>query len=166
MNCEDVETMMADALGDEQSLADRSVFEAHLAECDTCRRKYQARSQTVATLRTLPGPRRVTIQRRGNRLVIDGLPGGRAPKTWGRPRALFRSAAGIFIAFTAGYATHLGLMMAGSGTTDSRVVSTADHDFLQTEHDTLQSSLVNVHARNPGRSDLAKGLIAMLASGQ
>jgi len=171
MNCEPVDSMMADALGDELSPDDRTVFEAHLAGCDKCRHEYETRLQTIQALRGLPGPQRVTIQRRGNRLVIEGLPESQPGVMRVRYRGVLRYAAGLLIAFTAGYATHLGMMMGEDGSASSSISHGADHQgsekmifaSAQMEPDTLQSSLVNVHIRRPGRSDLAKGLIAMLA---
>ena len=170
MNCEPFESMMADALGDELSPDDRTVFEAHLAGCDQCRHEYETRLQTIKSLRDLPGPQRVTIQRRGNRLVIQGLPESPPEVMRVRYRGVLRYAAGLLIAFTAGYATHLGMMMGEDGSVTSSLSPVADHQgsekmnfaSAQVERDTLQSSLVNVHFRRPGRSDLAKCMIAML----
>ncbi len=69
MKCEDVEMLMADALGDELSSDDRSVFEFHLAECDRCRQEYETALRAVDTMRLLPGPRPLrtgSIHRRGD----------------------------------------------------------------------------------------------------
>ena len=172
MNCEPVDSMMADALGDELSPDDRTAFEAHLAGCDRCRHEYETRLQTIKALRGLPGPQRVTIQRRGNRLVIEGLPESQPGVMRVRYRGVLRYAAGLLIAFTAGYATHLGMMMGDGGSASSSISPGAKHQgseemsfaSARMERDTLQSSLVSVHIRRPGRSDLAKCLIAMLAA--
>ena len=75
-DCEDFEMLTADALGNELSEADRPAFEAHLAQCEKCRREYETASRTVSMMRALPGPTRVTIRREGDRLVIDD---GRSP---------------------------------------------------------------------------------------
>ncbi len=133
MNCSDFETLMADALGNELSPADRPVFEAHLGECPKCREEYESSRRAVATMRELPGPARVTVRREGDRLVIEdkppkyvsgkdsaarrGLLGtvasilvGSASRGRGlQPAArgaLFRYAASVLIAFFAGYALH------------------------------------------------------------
>lgn len=171
MNCEPVDSMMADALGDELSPDDRTLFEAHLAGCDKCRHEYETRLETIKALHSLSGPRRVTIQRRGNRLVIQGLPESQPEMMRVRYRGVLRYAAGLLIAFTAGYATHLGVMMGEDGSVRSSISPGADHQgslemivaSAEKERDTLHSSLVNVHTRRPGRSGLAKGLIAMVA---
>ena len=67
MNCEDVEMLLADALGDELADADRAAFEAHLAECERCRREYETTRAAVQSMRALPGPQRVTVRREGDR---------------------------------------------------------------------------------------------------
>lgn len=186
MTCEDFDILMADALGDELSDADRPAFEAHLAECEKCRREYETASRAVVTMRELPGPERITVRREGNRLVIEDKraaaraagfslrgrePGAPLSRWFGYPRGLkpaarrfggvFRYAASILIAFTAGYALHAGLMLTDVG---RPVVHVAQPDDVSTEAASvgnLQQALVNAHVRKPARSDLAKCLIAM-----
>lgn len=172
MNCEDIEMLMAEALGDELSPADRPAFEAHLVECDRCRREYESARQAVATMRALPGSKRVTVKREGNRLVIeDTRAAGFSPR--GHPRRLkpaaraaggiFRYAASVLIAFAAGYALHVGLM-AVDASRRVELVTQGDEAptvMLPATGDTLQIALASAHARNPARSDLAKCLVAM-----
>ncbi len=166
MNCKDFEMLMADALGDELAAADRPTFDAHLAECDTCRHDYETARKAIAEMRTLPGPERVTVRREGDRLVIQGAPAGPPRKRWWLTSGVFRYAAGLLIAFTAGYGLHAGLMVrelvrpgtAGSGGAPAPVISARD--------DNLQAALVSAHQKNPTRSDLAKCLIAMFPAKQ
>lgn len=135
MNCNDFETLMADALGNELSPADRPIFEAHLRDCLKCRGEYESTRRAVATMRELPGPARVTVRREGDRLVIEDKPpkhvsgkantvrrgrlrtvassllgpalGGRGMQPAARG-ALFRYAASVLIAFSVGYALNDG----------------------------------------------------------
>ena len=171
MTCEDFETLMADALGNELSETDRPAFEAHLAECEKCRREYETASKTVVTMRQLPGPERITFRREGDRLIIDekraagfGPRRGpdeltRATRRWG---GVFRYAASILIAFTAGYALHAGLILS-----DARRPAPQSEEEIPglirvgPSAGNLQQAFVNAHVRKPARSDLAKCLIAM-----
>lgn len=161
MNCTDFEALLADALGDELCAADRPVFEAHLAECQKCRREYETALRTVTTMRGLPGPVRTTVRREGDRLVIDDRPshGQRVP--WWFRGSVFRYAASILIAFAAGYAVHAGLMMTEVGRPVGPLVQEDQGVESQTSPSSLQRALVHTHVRNPARSDLAKCLIAM-----
>ncbi len=175
MNCEDFEMLMADALGDELSPADRATFEVHLATCTRCRDDYETSNNAVEAMRSLPGPQNVCVERKGDRLVIRethtrGVPPDprRESERAGR-RALHRSlalparfgsvlryAASILIAFTAGYAFHAGLMLTDAG---GRSGSISLHVGASTA--SLRGSLASVHARKPSRSSLAKCLVAI-----
>ncbi len=164
MTCEDFETLLADALGDELSSNDRQAFESHLADCAKCRREYETSHRAVETMQLLTGPRQVRIERQGGRLVIQtpeptgSFPGNvrRKLKPAARLGGLLRLAASLLIAFTAGYGVHAGLMMADAtrraGTTMSRAAAPPR---------SLRGSLVSAHARNPTRSGLAKCLAAI-----
>lgn len=161
MSCADTELLMADAWGGELSEADRPVFEAHLATCARCRREYRSGLAAVATMRTLPGPEPVTVQREGDRLVIyGGSPRRSAP--WGR--GVLRYAAGLLIAFVAGYGFHGGLpaMDAGRSVDEAQPAIRAVGE--STSGGSLEGALVRTHARRPSRSGLAKCLIAMSAA--
>jgi anti-sigma factor RsiW len=174
MSCEDFESLLADALGDELSPEDRPRFEEHLANCPRCRREYESSREAVATLRDLPGPRRVSVRREGDRLVIEDAvdgdagrrrsPAGRAgvwPASQWRG-GIYRYAASILIAFTAGYIAHAAF---GAQT----AVAPSDHKTVQVLPDpikvnarqSLQTALASTYTRNPARSDLANALIAM-----
>lgn len=201
MNCNDVETLMADALGDELSPADRPAFEAHLGDCPKCRGEYETARRAVATMRELPGPARVTVRREGDRLVIEDKPskhvsgkanaarrgrlrtvalsllgsanGGRKlkPAAWG---ALFRYAASVLIAFSAGYALNEvansdrlpvgGTEQPSVQNPPSRADDPNSTHRNNNRHHTLRRALVSAHARRPARSDLAKCLVAIAGS--
>jgi len=150
MNCEDFKMLLADALGGELSSTDRPAFEAHVAQCSQCRREYESMSGTVRSLQSLPEPQPVSVRRVGSRLILsESSRGSMAALT----RGLLRYAAGLLIAFTAGYA-----LRAGLSPRDGAMTHVAD---AGTKRDTLQSAIAGAHLRNPGRSDLAKCLIAM-----
>ena len=111
MKCQDFETLMADALGNELAPADQPIFEEHLAQCDACRHEYATACETLATMRRLPGPEPVTLHDNGARLGIEDAPTGTR-----RPlRGAFRYAASGLIAFTAGYALHAGWRVTRAG---------------------------------------------------
>ncbi len=170
MTCEDFEMLMADALGGELSPADRPVFEAHLAECEDCRREYESASKTVSTMRELPGPERLTIRREGDRLVIDKAPARVLRSPWWSRGGVLRYAASILIAFTAGYALHAGLLLTGDtpsiqvaetdgqsgtkepGTTETATIQVAD---TSREHGTTEPGIVDTGAVDAGTSPAA-----------
>lgn len=159
MNCEDFEMVMADALGDELAEGDRDAFQAHLAACESCRREYESLRRGVDATRTLAGPRRVRVQRDGDRLVIhpEDTPAqsvSHGPKREAiQGRGLLRFAASILIAFTAGYAAHAGLMLADDARQESPVTK-----IENVAPPSVRGSLVSAHTRNPSRSGLAKCL--------
>jgi hypothetical protein len=119
-------------------------------------------------MRQLPGPERITIRREGNKLIIDEKRAAefsqrmsppafaRATHRWG---GVFRYAASILIAFTAGYALHAGLIL--SDARRSAVVERPQGATPDVPGGNLQQALVDAHVRKPARSDLAKCLIAM-----
>ena len=159
MNCENFEMLMADALGDELGEDDRAPFEAHRAACETCRREYESLKRTVDAMRTLAGPRKVRVQRDGERLVIQPIDSDALSVSHGsKPVALqssglLRFAASILIAFTAGYAIHAGLMMADDARQEPLV-----NQVENVAPTSVRGSLISAHARNPSRSGLAKCL--------
>ena len=159
MNCEDFDMLMADALGDELTEGDRAPFEAHLTTCETCRSEYESLKRTVDATRTLAGPRKVRVQHDGERPVIqpidsDALSVSRGPtRTALRSGGLLRFAASVFIAFTAGYSVHAGLMMADDAQQEPLV-----RRVENVAPTSVRGSLVMAHARNPSRSSFAKCL--------
>lgn len=157
MSCEDLELLMADALGGELSEADRLVFEDHIAACARCRDEYESARAAVAMMKTLPGPTHVTVRREGDRLVIGS--GSRRSMPWGG--GLLRYAAGLLIAFSAGYGLNAGLLLYDA-VRGSVTVSPRDpaEDGPGSEG-SLEGALIRAHARRPLRSGLAKCLIAM-----
>lgn len=154
MNCEDFQMLLADALGGELSETDRPAFEAHVAHCATCRREYDSMSGIIGGLQSLPDPPNVSVRRAGGRLILsDSSRGTMAALSHG----LLRYAAGLLIAFTAGYALRASLApraVAPGG----EVVQVADAGH---KRGSLQVAIAGAHLRNPSRSDLAKCLSAM-----
>lgn len=170
MNCNEFELLLADALGDELSGAERPAFEHHLSQCENCRREYDATMGTVRTLKSLTGPQRITIEREDDRLVIreatSSSPIASTSVKSFRPfrHSVMRYAASVLIAFTAGYGLHAGMMLTGSG--DQSLMTDPIHKptIVHSDNHDFQSALLNVHMKNPARSDLAKGMIAMFAN--
>jgi len=155
MNCEDFQMLLADALGGELSDSQRPDFEAHIAQCSQCRREYESMRGTVRSLLSLPEPQPVRVRRVGGRLILsESSPGMMTSFSYG----LLRYAAGLMIAFTAGYALHATLTPPDAPPSGSGVVQVAD---AGSKRDTLQRAIAGAHLRNPSRSDLAKCLSAM-----
>jgi len=154
MKCEDFQMLLADALGGELSDADRPAFQTHLAQCARCRTEYESMSGAVRSLQALPEPRPVSVRRVGDRLILSESP----PRTlaW-FSHGLLRYAAGLLIAFTAGYTLRAGLTP-HDATSGAGVVRVAD---AGSKRDSLQVAIAGAHLRNPARSDLAKCLMAM-----
>ncbi len=154
MNCKDFQLLLADALGGELSEADRPGFDGHLRQCPRCRGEFESMSAAVRSLQALPDPQPVSVRRVGGRLILSESSHGSLGSF---SRGMLRYAAGLLIAFTAGYALRAGLTPreAGSGGT---VVQVAE---AGSGKDTLQGAIAGAHLRNPARSNLAKCLIAM-----
>ncbi len=154
MTCDDFQMLLADALGGELSDADRPAFQTHLAQCARCRAEYESMSGAVRSLQALPEPRSVSVRRVGDRLILSESP----PRTlaW-FSHGLLRYAAGLLIAFTAGYALRAELTP-HDATSATGIVQVAD---VGPKRDSLQVAIAGAHLRNPGRSDLAKCLTAM-----
>ena len=161
MNCEGIEMLLAEALGGELSKADRSALDAHLAHCDRCRREYESLSRAVDGMRSLPGPKRVTVGRQGRRAAslnasarpILGL-------RWFSSRVV-RFAASVLIAFVAGYASHAGLMMSVPAPQQGTSLQREAERPGENGGRSLEYAVVSAYRQNPARSDLAKCLIAM-----
>ena len=146
--------LLADALGGELPDAQRPGFEAHIAECSPCRREYESMRETVCSLLSLPEPQPVRVRRVGGRLILSES-SHRTMNSFSS--GLLRYAAGLMIAFTAGYALRAALTPHGTPPSGG-AVQVAD---AGPRRDTLQLAIAGAHLRNPGRSDLAKCLSAM-----
>lgn len=180
MNCEDFEALLADVLGGELSGTDRSAFEKHANECERCRDEYDSLRLAVDRMRTLSGPRRVTINHGHNPKISGSAPGGMARGLRLLSKGVFRYAASVLIAFVAGYALHAGLMIGAATSERATLVQDDAQTFGHTSmtssahsatpttlirvDNRLKHALINAHERNPTRSDLAKCLMAVLAS--
>ena len=171
MNCEAFETLMADALARELSPADKPAFDEHLSTCDACRRLYEAHRGTLDILRSLPEPARLGVERIGERLILhDPRDSSRRRPPYQRlrqwlPSGAVRYAASVLVAFTAGYALHVGLMMQDA--TRPGAPSVPVHTIAKGEGggETVEAALVTAHRRNPKRTDLAKCMAALTGSG-
>ena len=155
MNCEDFQMLLADALGGELSDTDRPAFEAHVTQCSRCRHEYESMRGTVRSLQALPEPQPVSVRRVGGRLILsESSRGVRVSFSYG----LLRYAAGLLIAFTAGYALRAGLIPRDAAPGGGAAIQVAD---ARPKRGTLQVAIAGAHLRNPSRSDLAKCLSAM-----
>ena len=178
MNCEQFESLLADALGDELSAADRPAFDEHLRACARCRREYESSSAVLSAMRSLPGPSIVSVDVRWS----DGVPFARVAWTTKkrvtlRWSAALRYAAAIVIAFAAGYfyrAERVSLAVKpGVGPTmltrssNERGVPDVPGNREQFAHASprsFEAALAGAHLQDPSRSDLAKCMIAMFAT--
>lgn len=70
MNCQDVESMLADYLGDELDASDRTRFEAHLASCAHCSAEVKDLQRMQTSLQDFPGVSAADAARRTRVLEI------------------------------------------------------------------------------------------------
>jgi hypothetical protein len=110
----------------------------------------------LSEARSLPAAGPTRIERVGDRLILTPLAGGRGFGEQSWSTAVLRYAASVLIAFVAGYSAHSALSREGAQPAAPTAVSRPD---------TLQVALADAHLRNPGRSDLAKCMIAVFDSG-
>ncbi len=155
MNCEEFQMLLADALGGELANADRPGFDAHAAQCARCRAEYESMSGAVRSLQALPQPKPISVRRVGGRLILsESSRGAMTSFSYG----LLRYAAGLMVAFTAGYALRAALTPRDTLPSSGGVTQVAD---AGSKRNTLQLAIAGAHLRNPARSDLAKCLSAM-----
>ena len=147
MKCEEFEMLMADALGDELTTADSSLFEQHIGQCKNCRAEYESLTRSLQTLHSLPGPARMKVERSGDRLVISPESGAPSARLHRFGLATLRYAATILIAFVAGYAWH--------------TESGAPLIEPGARGEAIQQRFVDIHAQKPQRSHFAKCLLAV-----
>jgi anti-sigma factor RsiW len=147
MKCEEFETLMADALGDELSAGDAAAFEQHIAQCKKCQAEYESLSRSLQTLHSLPGPDHVRVERMGDRLVISPESGPPSVRLHRLALATLRYAATILIAFVAGYSWHT-----KSDTSPAEPGARSE---------AIQQRFVDIHAQKPQRSHFAKCLLAV-----
>ncbi len=148
LDCEQLELLLADALGDELSNSDRRDFDAHLEICDACRLEYQSLMKTLNITRDrLSGTDAMTES-------PDRRPTIRIRRTSGW--ALVRYAAAIVIAFGAGYAMRA-IRQAGN---EPDVIATN----VKVTPATIQERLVIAHQRAPHASSFAKSMLAVMGS--
>ncbi|MFQ5413948.1 MAG: anti-sigma factor family protein [Phycisphaerae bacterium] len=189
MNCDDVQRLMADAVGDELAPADEAAFLVHVAGCAACRDAYDRHRGAVAILRRVTGPPRVTSQPRAT-VVSPERRRGRTRSAhpmatrWTR---VLGYAASVVVAFLLGHGIrtgpeHTGIVdnhdadsvpvaSAGPATdsaTSPSITSTTPPGGAATRAPVgtrrgFRAALAVVHRRHPGRSDLAKGLIALFS---
>jgi anti-sigma factor RsiW len=74
MNCQDIESKLADYLGEELEAAARTAFEAHLGRCPKCRTEVHDLGGTIDTLRTLPGVSTEDARRHTADLIVMRRP--------------------------------------------------------------------------------------------
>lgn len=168
MNCQEFESHLADALGNELEAETQAAFADHLRQCAKCREEYESAVKAVATMQALPGPARVNLRRESGRLIFEQAASRSDTGRWSMLRAMFgfrqgqavRYAAAIFLAFTAGYLVRASV--APTAARNAGVVSMkgAVEDRSDNRRD-VQQVLAGIYAQNPVRSDLAKALIAI-----
>jgi len=161
MNCEEFELLLADELGGELADSNRAAFEDHVASCAACRREHESLVGAVGRLQSLPTAPGVRVERMGDRLLLTPSPTASGHRSWSMrwSRGLLRYAAGVAIAFLAGYFARGAASPHATGVGPPGIVSTAALPGRD-----LQSAVATQFSRNPGRSDLAKGLLAMYQS--
>ena len=148
IDCKQFEQLLADALGDELSDADRALFDAHLTDCGACRSEYQSLAgaiETVQTRLTLPDALAVSA---------DSAQASRYRPASGW--AITRYAAAIAFAFLAGYLLR--------GTNPPAPAPDSNDGATAHRSDTVQEQLVIAHQRAPQASSFAKSMLAVMGS--
>lgn len=179
MNCERFESLLADALGDELSTADRPAFEEHLRACERCRCEYESAAAALAAMRSLPAPSVVPAGVAEDHRIRHSDTAPTIRRIAPRGLSLLRYAAAIVVAFAAGYfyrAERVSLAAKpGIGPTtltrssNERGVLNVPGGREQIAHAlprSFEAALAGAHLQNPSRSDLAKCMIAMFATRQ
>ncbi|RME37668.1 MAG: hypothetical protein D6788_08970 [Planctomycetota bacterium] len=174
--CDEAREWMADALGGELRPADRRRFEAHLKQCETCRREYDELREVVERMRELSGPVRAQIHvsdRGGGTIVISPVPtggtGGTSQPRRGRSSGWWlRYAAAVALGFLAGYAFSGGRTVREDvPASDVTKLVSADGRDAGTQASTrkeltLEEAVARAYMRHPGRSNL-ETLVSVLA---
>ena len=162
MKCEDFEYLLSDALAGELAESDQAAFDAHLAACTACKNEHDSLAAAVGRMRLLPAAPRMSIRRVGDGLLLTPYAARSAPRwEWMRHSGdLLRYAAVILVAFTAGYGVN---RFSTTGPVDQGA-SGVLRAPPAAPHRNLQSAVALQFSRNPARSDLAKGLLAMYGS--
>ena len=155
MQCEEIEVLLADALGGELAEDDRQVLEAHLAACERCRSEYESSRSAIEDMRQLPGPPNIDVRREGDRLVIVPATGAPSRPVRRFMPVMLRYAASILIAFLAGYVFRAA--MATEGRQPELVHSSDDQKprTVEPPRPSVMVALAGEHARRRGRSELA-----------
>lgn len=159
MNCKEFELLLADELGGELADTDRAAFDEHLANCPACRREHESLAGAVGRLQSLPAAPSVRVERLGERLMLTPTAAMRRSVSTSWMSGLLRYAAVVAFAFLAGYFVHATKVPSATTLAPSSVVSTTGSPGRD-----LQTAVAMQFSRNPGRSDLAKGLLAMYQS--
>lgn len=172
MNCEKMEDLMADCLGGEATPADRERLEAHLIDCDRCRREYESSRGLLDQLQAL---RDVAPVER------DWSAWQATPATHANPIPLrsatrwLRFAASVLVAFFAGYAASSLQKNPGQavetatpeirGLDRSPFRARAPQQAVADAADgSFGSAWLRARLSAPGRSDFAACLLAMRES--
>lgn len=164
MQCSEIQELLADALGGELSGERLNELNAHLASCASCRAERENLALLQVKLRALPGPAAAQLAKEGERWSLAPGPSLRpndvavlAPSRRGAP-AFMRRAAGILIAFTAGYAAHALLTLSARREVSDR---TPPRLVRSVEGDDLRRAVALAHQARPATSDLAKVMTAL-----
>jgi len=173
MNCEEVESLLADALGEELSAPQRTALEAHWSECERCREEHASLRGAVEVMRRLTRPKRAQARRVGDRLILESSAGSTIPRSdlarerkW--YRGVLRYAAGLGIAFLAGY------VVRGSGESAEsmahRPPSVAENlergeelskDWEEAKQGSVLGAFLHARSQHMSRSELGQVLIAL-----
>jgi len=173
MNCEQFDELLADALGDELSAANRPAFEEHVGACKRCRREYESASAALTAMRALLAPPLATVGTASDDPIRFRSVSGRGTGLALRWFPVLRYAAAVLIAFTAGYFYRAEQPpMATSGVNPIMLTKAGDEPGASAVSGigvgnahapprSFEAALAVVHLRNPSQSDLAKCMIAM-----
>lgn len=163
MTCEEFQELLADRLGNEPVSTNQVEFDRHAAACVTCRRDFESARSALEAMRSLSVPPSVSVRREESRLIFESQAQGGSRSAWRRHRTWLGQAAGLFIAFVAGYGLHgWARSDAGGERRGPVVIRTKPFDILGKTDGSFDRALAEAHSRKPSRSGLAKCMIALV----
>jgi len=186
LNCEQLEPLIADLLGEELDNVDRVRLEAHLVDCDGCRREIAALARTNAVLRdvftspneALPCKTTATANNEAESTSMVSAAFAAQPERQSksamfsmRMPTLLRYAAIVVISFGLGFLMRGGIApMPTNGVDEEPAMAKGDAADLSVPtggnlRADLEARLTAAHRSAPQASEFTKSLLAILGSG-
>jgi anti-sigma factor RsiW len=173
MKCDDVERLLADAVGEELSPSESAALEEHLAACPRCRSEIESLRGTLGLLKNLAAADPTNEHAAAIRPITVAIETRQADSFSARPTPLsrigklrsYRTAAGLAIAFLAGYGVRHLLTPNPESTSVVQVTDSGTmpgpEETDAASADSVRRAFLDARMRHAGGSDLARCLIAL-----